>query len=120
MEMEVKEAGEMLEVKSEGKTYSFKVANLGWYEPEKIAEKYIAIEKDEQRPTISRIIMQFAEIDLEIMRKGIQEFKLDGVDVPRTPDALKAIPPEVKELLVKKAAPNFNKDKARLKNLVQS
>jgi hypothetical protein len=116
----VKDEGELLEVKEDGKTYSFKVANLGWYEPEKIAEKFIAIEKDEQRPTISRIIMQFAEIDLEILRKGIQEFKLDGIDQVRTPDMLKSIPPEVKDLLVKKAAPNFNKEKARLKNLVQS
>jgi hypothetical protein len=116
----VKDEGEMLEVKEDGKTYSFKVANLGWYEPEKIAEKFIVIEKDERTPTVSRIITQFAEIDLEIMRKGIQEFKLDGVETPRTPDALKAIPPEVKDLLVKKAAPNFNKEKARLKNLAQS
>lgn len=112
--------GDQLEVECEGKKYAFVINNLGWFLPEKIMEKHAYIEQDEREAHKRQIHMAFAEIELEIMRQGIAKMSVDGVEVAKSPDALKQIPGDVKDKVVAKAAPSFKKDKSKLKNLMRS
>lgn len=114
------EDDEALRVKYEGHEYDLKVKNLGWYEPEKILSRHLEVKSDKRDPNVTGIVMDFAEVDLELLRKGIAEYKLDGQVVPLSPDNLKLIPAPVKDLVTKKAAPNMGREREKLKNFVRS
>jgi len=116
----LKNEGELLEIKHNEKIHAFQVAELGWYEPEKIMEDYALIEKDETRPKITSIKMQFAEIDMDILKKGILKYSIDGTEVPKSIDAFKKIPAQIKDLVVGKIAPTMEKERDKLKNFVRS
>ena len=120
MEEILKDTEGELEVKSDGKVYYFKTTSLGWYEPTKIIEEHMVLEKDERRPGITAIRMEFAEIDMEILRKGIVEFKVDGTAQQISVETLKTIPFAIKDQVVQKISPNLNKEREKLKNLVKS
>jgi hypothetical protein len=111
-----REESTVLELAFQGKTFLFEGKNLGWYDPEKLMGKYVAGEVDKSKPNVTRIVTDFGELDLSLLKAAIVKVSIDGVAVTLSPEALKDLPPQIKDAVIQKFAPTMKKEKEKLKN----